>query len=146
MKANEFLTNILSSNELLLNIISGVPEMRVSQYLTGTTIPLDEFTENHSVPDLLKSEMLMNMRYRTLHSLTVNHPLSGIISISDSIIHSQKVYIEKKIFQFLIDNSIDVNTSDVSDVQSIFSNMDANKSTIRITEFIELCEAYCGYK
>lgn len=146
VKASAFLNGIGISGQILSDALSESPDMRVIQYLTNTTIPIEDLEENHSVPASLSAHLRSVYRYRTLASLVMHHPNGNILEVEQDIIDEQKSAIENSLYSFMAFNSIDTDTLEKIDYRAIVESIPINMSNIEIEKLLELCEAYNGYQ
>lgn len=99
--------------------------------------PRKSINETGNVPELFKNWYMSSIRYRTLGSLVNNYPQS--IEIPTSMIDKEKSFFEKEIYNFCINNGLDVRSISPIDVldKAYHSGPDYKEVNNSITDIIK---------
>ncbi len=146
VKAVPFLTGIGMPNDVLNDLISESPEMRVAQYLRNATIPYSEFVENYSVPESFSTWMSSVVRYKTISAAVKNSIYSSGITIDNVLLQSEKQEIEQLLFSLAIAAGVLPDSITLENVSTIANSIVNATGAISIADFVSLFRNYDAYQ
>lgn len=101
-------------------LISYQPSTVLEHYFSAEEDPRQSISEPTDISPKFKKWFMSNIRYRTLSSLVENFPFP--VSIPQSIIDKEVQFFESKIYDFIINNSLDPETTSSVDILNIVYN------------------------
>lgn len=146
LRATPFLTGLGLSEPVLTELISGSPEMRVAQYLRGTTTAYGVTEENFTVPESFQNWIRSVMMYSTVSGVVKNNPYGQSLNISPTIIASEKQQIENQLFSFMMNNGIDPSLVNIKNITEVAQRVIGDTTPISKTEFIRLFRSFSAYQ
>lgn len=117
LAARAFIEDLGISAELLSEVQNIQEDMRVFRYLSGHNELFELFNETQEIPPLLKKYFMERLSYRTLSSLVKHHPSASLMSVDESILHNEKIAIETIVFNFAVNNGLNVSHLNASDIR-----------------------------
>lgn len=113
VKAKEFIDEL--GLEQIAKEISDIQiPMRVSRYLNGETVANKQLDEQKFITELLKNYILKTCMYTSLNSLSKNYPEN--LNISQYVLDIEKNIFEQDIYEYCVENGIDVLTANIEDI------------------------------
>jgi hypothetical protein len=91
--------------EVLDEISSLSPSTSIEMYLSGDENPRRSIIENKTIPPNFKKWYMLQLRYRTIHSLVKNYPEP--LSIPQSMIDQETQYFEGEVYDYIMQNALD---------------------------------------
>jgi len=107
-------------SDAIQELIDSQPSTVLEHYFNGNEDPRQSIVEPAELGSKFKKWFMLNIRYRTLSSLLENFPLP--ISIPQSIIDKEKEFFESKIYEFAVNNSLDLETVSSVDILDMIYN------------------------
>lgn len=107
-------------SDAIQELIDSQPSTVLEHYFNADEDPRQSIVEPAELSVKFKKWFMLNIRYRTLSSLVENFPLP--ISIPQSIIDKETQFFQSKIYEFVVDNSLDLETVSSVDILNIIYN------------------------
>lgn len=95
-------------SDVIDEIVTTQPDTSLGLYFNNSGDPRQSVQENSKIGPKFRNWFISRLRYRTLGSLIVNHPDS--FEIPASMIEKEKSFFEKEIYNFCIENKLNIET------------------------------------
>lgn len=107
-------------SDAIQELIDSQPSTVLEHYFNADEDPRQSIVEPTDLGVEFKKWYMSNIRYRTLFSLVENFPLP--ISIPQSILDKEIQFFESKIYEFMVNNSLDIETTSNADILHLIYN------------------------